>query len=86
MVHPAAGNLKAHLVLVGEAIAGPDLSDREREVFERLRRGLGRKAIARELGITPSSIAGYSRSICRKLGVPAPSPRKPLRLKAAETP
>ncbi len=69
MVHPAAGNLKTHLVLVGEAIAGPDLSDREREVFERLRRGLGRKAIARELGVTPGCIAGYSRSMYRKLGI-----------------
>jgi DNA-binding NarL/FixJ family response regulator len=68
MIHPAAGNLKTHLVLVDEAIAGPDLSDRERQVFERLRRGLGRKAIARELGVTPGSVAGYSRSMCRKLG------------------
>ncbi|RYD29609.1 MAG: LuxR family transcriptional regulator [Verrucomicrobiaceae bacterium] len=48
------------------------LSDRERQVFEGLRRGLGRKSIARELGVTPGSIAGYSRSICRKLGIHNP--------------
>lgn len=72
MMPPSPSNLKALLVFAGEDTGCPALSDRERQVLEGLRRGLGRKPIARELGVTPGSIAGYSRSICRKLGIPAP--------------
>lgn len=78
MIRPAANSLKALLVPIGEIIVGPEFSDRERQVFDRLRRGLGRKSIARELGVTPGCIAGYCRSICRKLGISAPPPSTQL--------
>ncbi|WAC20923.1 LuxR C-terminal-related transcriptional regulator [Luteolibacter sp. SL250] len=74
MIRPAANNLKALLVPIADAMGKPDFSDRERQVFDRLRRGLGRKSIARELGVTPGCIAGYCRSICRKLGISDPPP------------
>lgn len=49
------------------APASPALSHRELQILDGLRRGLGRKSLARALGLAPGSVAGYSRSICRKL-------------------
>ena len=54
---------------VSLAPAPPALSHRELQILEGLRRGLGRKSIARTLGLAPGSVAGYSPSIFRKLGL-----------------
>lgn len=47
----------------------PDLSDREIEVLRLLARGFTRGDIAMALEVTPNTVATYTKSIYRKLGV-----------------
>jgi PAS domain S-box-containing protein len=46
-----------------------DLSIREREVVERLCRGLDDKAIAEDLGVSPNTVRNHVASLFRKIGV-----------------
>ena len=46
-----------------------ELTDREREVLERLARGERNDAIAASLGISPQTVQTHVRNILRKLGV-----------------
>jgi two-component system nitrate/nitrite response regulator NarL len=43
------------------------LSDREREVLRLISRGLSNKQIARQLKLSPGTVAGYLRSIFDKV-------------------
>ena len=58
-------------VRVGGEARGPrvELSKREREVLERLARGLNNDAIAKELGIAPQTVRNYLSTVYDKLGV-----------------
>ena len=47
------------------------LTDREREVLERIAEGLSNQAIAAEMGITLRSVEKYVSSVFTKLGLPA---------------
>jgi NarL family two-component system response regulator LiaR len=49
--------------------AAPDLTPREREVLERLGRGLPNKLIARELGIAEKTVKTHVGHVLAKLGV-----------------
>ena len=49
----------------------PKLSPREREILEWISRGLSRKEIARELDLSPYTVAEYSANILKKYGVPS---------------
>jgi DNA-binding NarL/FixJ family response regulator len=52
------------------AVAGPaSLSEREREVWSFLASGLSNGAIARRLGVSPSTIKFHTRNLFQKLGV-----------------
>ncbi len=49
--------------------AGPELSDREREVLELIGRGLPNKVIAFRLGISEKTVKAHLTSIFRRIGV-----------------
>jgi len=52
------------------AVAGPNaLSDREREVWGHLASGLSNAAIARKLGVSPSTVKFHTQNLFQKLGV-----------------
>ena len=52
------------------AVAGPGaLSDREREVWRHLASGLSNAAIARKLGVSPSTVKFHTQNLFQKLGV-----------------
>jgi DNA-binding NarL/FixJ family response regulator len=52
------------------AVAGPSaLSDREREVWGHLASGLSNAAIARKLGVSPSTVKFHTQNLFQKLGV-----------------
>ncbi|HEY7877407.1 MAG TPA: response regulator transcription factor [Gemmatimonadaceae bacterium] len=52
------------------AVAGPSaLSDREREVWSHLASGLSNAAIARKLGVSPSTVKFHTQNLFQKLGV-----------------
>lgn len=55
------------------APAPPDevsiLTPRERQLLEMMSQGMSSRMIARELGISPNTSRGYSKSLYRKLGV-----------------
>lgn len=52
------------------AVAGPGaLSDREREVWAHLASGLSNAAIARKLGVSPSTVKFHTQNLFQKLGV-----------------
>ncbi|HEY7895037.1 MAG TPA: response regulator transcription factor [Gemmatimonadaceae bacterium] len=52
------------------AVAGPSaLSDREREVWRHLASGLSNAAIARKLGVSPSTVKFHTQNLFQKLGV-----------------
>jgi DNA-binding NarL/FixJ family response regulator len=52
------------------AIAGPNsLSEREREVWSLLASGLSNSAIARKLGVSPSTVKFHTQNLFQKLGV-----------------
>ena len=71
--------LRAYCLLLHrrlEELAGPSqnqifstLSPRERDVISRLIEGATRKEIARDLSLSPNTIAEYTQSAYRKLGV-----------------
>jgi DNA-binding NarL/FixJ family response regulator len=51
-------------------LSGPSaLSEREREVWSRLAAGLSNAAIARELGVSPSTVKFHTQNLFQKLGV-----------------
>lgn len=50
-------------------VMGDSLTDRERQVLERLVQGLGNTQIARELGISPETVQTHVRNLLGKLGV-----------------
>jgi DNA-binding NarL/FixJ family response regulator len=52
-----------------QAAANSDLTVREEEVVEHVRRGLSNKEIAREMGISLGTVRAHLRSIFRKLEV-----------------
>jgi RNA polymerase sigma factor (sigma-70 family) len=54
---------------VGPAVAGLDLTDREREVLRCLVDGLSYKEVAAELGITTGTVRSHIKSVYRKLQV-----------------
>ncbi len=58
-------------VRVGGEIPGPrvDLSKREREVLERLARGMNNEQIGAELGIVTQTVRNYISTVYDKLGV-----------------
>jgi DNA-binding NarL/FixJ family response regulator len=52
------------------ALAGPgSLSEREREVWSLLASGLSNSAIARKLGVSPSTVKFHTQNLFQKLGV-----------------
>lgn len=51
------------------AADAPALSPREKELLQHLARGLARKEVAREMGISPFTVGEYLQSIYRKLSV-----------------
>lgn len=51
------------------AEGAPSLSPREKELLEHLARGLARKEVAREMGISHFTVGEYLQSIYRKLSV-----------------
>lgn len=51
------------------AADAPSLSPREKELLQHLARGLARKEVAREMGISPFTVGEYLQSIYRKLSV-----------------
>jgi len=48
------------------------LTRREKEILERVRKGIGEKRIARELSITRETVVHYKITLCIKLGVENP--------------
>ena len=53
-----------------KAIAGPQaLSEREREVWALLASGLSNSAIAKQLGVSPSTVKFHTQNLFQKLGV-----------------
>lgn len=52
-----------------ESTEPSNLTQREKEVLARVAKGDSRKEIARELGITPHTTAGYIKNIYRKLSI-----------------
>jgi DNA-binding NarL/FixJ family response regulator len=52
------------------ALSGPNsLSEREREVWSLLAAGLSNSAIARKLGVSPSTVKFHTQNLFQKLGV-----------------
>lgn len=47
----------------------PDLTDREREMLQLVKRGLGNKQIATELHLQPQTVSNYLHTLYGKLGV-----------------
>lgn len=68
----AAGHLLTHLRSEQQeqpAPNTPSLSPREKELLQHLARGLARKEVAREMGISHFTVGEYLQSIYRKLSV-----------------
>ncbi|HEY8359010.1 MAG TPA: helix-turn-helix transcriptional regulator [Ramlibacter sp.] len=68
-----ASAMRRHLALAGPAVAASDpfavLSARERQVIDAILEGLSAKECARELGLSPTSIATYRQRAFEKLGI-----------------
>lgn len=68
-----ASAMRRHLVLAAPAPIANDpfavLSARERQVIDGILRGLSAKECARELGLSPTSIATYRQRAFEKLGI-----------------
>ncbi|RYY91862.1 MAG: response regulator transcription factor [Comamonadaceae bacterium] len=68
-----ASAMRRHLTLATPAVAASDpfnvLSARERQVIDAILEGLSAKECARELGLSPTSIATYRQRAFEKLGI-----------------
>lgn len=68
-LHAVLGRLGWLAHQLRDVATTPTLSPRERDVMERLLRGLSEKQIAAELGIGPRTVHEYVTSLYRKCGV-----------------
>lgn len=64
-----ARRIMEHFRRTGPAAAEGDLTAREREVLALIGRGLRNSEVAETLGIAENTVAGYIKSIYRKLGI-----------------
>ena len=56
-------------ILMGSEQSSPDLTPREKEVAQAYADGLSYKEIARDLGLSPTTVRSHLRSVYSKLGV-----------------
>ena len=64
-----ARRIMEHFRRTGPAAPDNDMTGREREVLGLIGRGLRNAEVAVQLGISENTVAGYIKSIYRKLGI-----------------
>lgn len=64
-----AGPLLGRLKQVAEAVPFPELTERERQLLDRMARGTGNATIAATLGLAPKTVGNHIGSIFAKLAV-----------------
>jgi DNA-binding NarL/FixJ family response regulator len=65
-----ARRIMSHFSLTGPADhTRPDLTERETEVLTLIARGMRNAEVAAELGLAETTVAGYIKSVYRKLGI-----------------
>jgi pimeloyl-ACP methyl ester carboxylesterase/DNA-binding CsgD family transcriptional regulator len=62
-------SLLSSAIMEGKAMSPDHLTDREREILERLSNGLSDQQIANDLFLSPNTVRWYNRQIYSKLGV-----------------